>query len=269
MVLEQLFNIDVAGKRPYLSFFYGVVLTLIGSLIAFLFMKDNISLATIFFATMLLIPSLKNLLSNEEELEETNDKQHFLSIHKNIIEIYLFTFLGIFTTYIFLSFIFGSSLFAFQDGFLGNSVETFKLFKLTGPSDPLMQLVGILSNNLLVLIVCFIFSFLYGASAIFLIILNASVFARFITSLMASADLTNGVMMLMSFLVHTLPEIGGFLIAAIAGGVVSKAVLQKGKKGFKNVINNAIILLMISVILIITGALLEVFVTTNLFFYYL
>jgi uncharacterized membrane protein SpoIIM required for sporulation len=68
-------------------------------------------------------------------------------------------------------------------------------------------------------------------------------------------------------LIHLIPEISGFLLAAIAGGVVSKAILheKKGSKGFKNVFKDATVLILIAVGLVLLAAVLEVFVTARLF----
>ena len=69
------------------------------------------------------------------------------------------------------------------------------------------------------------------------------------------------------FLIHLLPEISGFLLAAIAGGVVSKALIRekRGTKAFKNVFKDATMLVLIAIGLVLLGAVLEVFVTVRLF----
>ena len=63
------------------------------------------------------------------------------------------------------------------------------------------------------------------------------------------------------------PEVSGFLIAAIAGGVVSKAVLteKKGSKAFRNVFKDATMLMLIAIGLVVLSVFLEFFVTAKLF----
>jgi hypothetical protein len=68
-------------------------------------------------------------------------------------------------------------------------------------------------------------------------------------------------------LIHLIPEMAGFLLAAIAGGVISKAFAREKFKSlqFSNVAKDATMMLVISCGLIILAAALEVYVTSNLF----
>lgn len=281
MVFDEIFNIDVAERRPFISFFYGVVFTILGLFVAVLFFKRSLSLTTIFLITILLIPTLIRLLRIEEKRESRFGLKHFFRNHKDIAEIYLFTFLGVFAGYILLGFFLQSSpvyddVFQFQNTFLekqeGLTADLLSGFYQEKPEPSTTSLYGILSNNLVFVMVCFLLSFFYGASAIFLLILNASVFASFILFLIRNLA-TNWVAeikIFLFFMIHLIPEVAGFLLAAIAGGVISKAVVKEDRKSehFKNVVKDATILLLIAFVLIIIGAVLEVYVTTNLFYYF-
>jgi len=282
MVFENIFKIDAAKKRPAISFFYGLIFTFVALFAALMFFKRSLSLTTIFLITVLLIPTLLKLLDIGEKRERKFGLKHFFKNHKDITEIYLFSFLGVFVGYILIGmFLSGSpvydDVFKFQDSFLqgqeGLTADLLFGFYQEAPSDNMVQLSGLLSNNLLFVIVCFIFSFLYGASAIFLLILNASVFASFILFLLRNLakDWFASLKIFVFFLIHLIPEVSGFLIAAIAGGVLSKAMTseKRGSVEMKNVIKDATVLLLIAFLLIIVGALLEVFVTTNLFYYFI
>jgi uncharacterized membrane protein SpoIIM required for sporulation len=281
MVFEEIFRIDAAKKRPAISFFYGFIFTILGLFAALLFFKRSLSLTTIFIITVLLIPTLVKLPSLEEKRERTEGLKHFFKNHKDIAEIYLFTFLGVFVGYIIIGLFIQASpvyddVFKFQKGFLegdeGLDADLLFGFYQDKPQPSSADVVGIMSNNMLFVIVCFVLSFFYGASAIFLLILNASVFASFVLFLLRNlaSDWIASVKIFLFFLIHLVPEVSGFLLAAIAGGVVSKAVVMERKNTaqFKNVIKDATILLLIAFGLIIIGAILEVFVTTNLFYYF-
>jgi uncharacterized membrane protein SpoIIM required for sporulation len=166
-----------------------------------------------------------------------------------------------------------SQLFEFQNRFLefrqGIDQGVIQSFVQEGRPATLSQAVGVFANNLLIVVICFVLSFLYGASAIFLIILNGSVFASFIVLVVKtlSENVTQGIHAFLFLLIHLVPEVSGFLLAAIAGGVVSKAVIveKKDSVAFRNVFKDATILLLVAIGLVLLSALLEVFVTARLF----
>ncbi|NQU78278.1 hypothetical protein HQ545_00765 [Candidatus Woesearchaeota archaeon] len=54
----------------------------------------------------------------EEKSAAIHGLKNFFSIHKDIFEVYLFAFLGVFIGFVLIGLIFGSSLFDFQMGFL-------------------------------------------------------------------------------------------------------------------------------------------------------
>jgi len=103
----------------------------------------------------------------------------------------------------------------------------------------------------------------------FLIILNGSVFASFIVLVIRtiSSSIAHSALAMLVFMIHLIPEVSGLLIAAIAGGVASKAMTHEkiGSPGFKNVFKDATILLLIAVGLVLISALLETFITGRLF----
>jgi uncharacterized membrane protein SpoIIM required for sporulation len=279
MVLEEIFKPKWIKHRPYIAFVFGFFFTFIGFLIALKFFKNSMSVAMIFLITILLTPTLMMLIRREEQIESKYGLKHFFRNHKDIFEVYLFAFLGVFLAFIVIGigmydypntydklFEFQTELFGAEEGLSMGAVEGF----VQGTVDAgLGQALSLFSHNLLVVIICFILSFFYGATAIFLIILNGSVFANFIVFVIKTiADNTSqGIQAFFFFLIHLLPEVSAFLIAAIAGGVVSKAVLheKKGSQHFKNVFKDAAVLMLIAAGLVLLSALLEVFVTTRLF----
>jgi len=64
-----------------------------------------------------------------------------------------------------------------------------------------------------------------------------------------------------------LPELGGYFIAAIAGGVLSKAYAKERfmSNSFKIIVKDSFILLILSVIVLGVAALIEVFLSKKLF----
>lgn len=279
MVLEELFKVKLVQHRRYLAFFFGFIYTFVGYLIAKVFFANAISVAMLFLCTLLLIPTLMKLLSIEERLERKEGVKHFFHNHKDIFETYLFTFLGVFVAYVALGFmIMGNPesfahAFEFQLNFL-NAQEGVTPAAITNFLENLNtptagHLFSLMASNLLVVFLCFLLSFLYGASAIFLIMLNASVFSTFVLLVAEylTATVSRTILVMSLLLIHLIPEVSGFLLAAIAGGVLSKAFMKENvkSKAFKNVVKDATFMLLISCCLIILAAILEAYVTTALF----
>ncbi len=265
--------------KPYLAFVFGFFFTFIAFFLSVLFFRSSMSVVMIFLTTFLLIPTLIILLNIEEKVERKYGLKHFFRNHKDIFEVYLFSFLGVFAAFVILGLGMYNSpdnyneLFDFQSRFLefqqGISTDVIQSFVQSDSTPGISQAVGVFAHNLLVVLICFVLSFFYGASAIFLIILNGSVFASFIVLVVKtiSENAAHGVQAFFFLMIHLVPEVSGFLLAAIAGGVVSKAVImeKRGTKAFKNVFKDATMMLLIAIGLVLLSALLEVFVTARLF----
>lgn len=280
MVLEEILKIDVVEHRPVISFFLGFFFSLAGFFVSFFFFRQAMSLAMVFLTTLFLVPLLIKLIKDEEERERRDGLQHFFHNHADVFEVYLYSFLGIFAGFVILGFVtqgYNHSIytdtFSFQSKFLrleqGLTSEQVQKFVAKEPNPTPSQFLALFTRNSIVLFLCFMLAFFYGASAIFLIVLNASVFANFIVLVGSFIAQTLGqkILSLLFFMVHLLPEISAFLVAAIAGGVVSKALIKESRKSneFKNVFKDATMLMAIAVVLLLLGALLEIFVTTRLF----
>jgi len=141
---------------------------------------------------------------------------------------------------------------------------------------------SIFFNNIKVLIFCILFSFLYGAGAIFVLTWNASVIGTAIgnyirTNLATAAHLVGAEQAahhlnvisigLLKYVVHGVPEILAYFVAALAGGIISVAVIKHDFKGrkFEHIILDSADLLLISLGILFVAAVLEVWVTPLLF----
>lgn len=278
MVFERFLDAKFVMKRPVLAFIFGLLYTFVGYALAILFFGKNVSVAMLFMATLLLVPSLIKLISIEEKRVRADGIKRFYHDHKDIFEIYFFLFVGIFIGYLILGMLFTTTMpgfessFNFQLNFLekqqGLSKELIEKFKEEAVKPTFDQFVGILSSNLAIALIAFGLSIFYGAGAIFLVVMNASVFSIFILYVMrySAETLSNSLAILGTFSLHLIPELCGFLLAAIAGGVISKALLKEkiGSESFRNVIKDGTVLLLTSFGLIILGALIEVFLTTRI-----
>lgn len=262
MVFEQFLESNQIKKHKLYALFLGLFYILVSYFVADYFFDQTLSVAVVFTATLFLVPSMYTILKIEEEIESKEGLRHFFHNHKDIFEIYLFVFLGIFAAFLILS-MFSSNIFDYQMDFLETRGDL-ELSEADSYKASFSRVSGILSQNLMVIVIAFVLSLFYGAGGIFLIVLNASVFAAFVSYLIRYTG--NFFQSFFVYLIHLVPELSGFLIAAIAGGVVSRAIMKEKflSKGFKNVMKDSVALLLISFLLIVIAAFLEVFVVSNI-----
>lgn len=137
-------------------------------------------------------------------------------------------------------------------------------------------------NNIKVLIFCILFSFLYGSGAIFILTWNASVIGaaigNFVRNNLAAAAHLVGLerfgeslsvitIGLFRYVIHGVPEILGYFVAALAGGIISIGVIRHDFQGrkFEHIILDTADLILLSVGIIFVAAILEVWVTPIIF----
>lgn len=249
-MLEEL--LGKIGKRKAYSLLLGLLYVLISYGAAEIFFPGNISLPIIFFITLLLVPSAFKLISIEEKIEGIYGLRNFFKEHFVIMEVFMFLFIGIFVGYLIIGSYSGPSI-EYQKNFLEKQgiTESKEVNKL-------QQFENILIQNISVVIIAFILSLFFSVGALFLIVLNAGIFASFMLMYEKAIILFS--------LIHFIPEVFGFLLAAIAGGVVSKAIMSEkvGTAAFRNVAKDASVLLLLSIAVIFIAAVLEVFVTQQI-----
>ncbi len=263
MVFEQLFSIRWITRKEH-AFLLGLSYTLIGLVSAGLVFPENVGLTSIAFTSILLIPSLNALLKLEENAEVREKKLSLKLLfrdHKDVFKVYLFLFLGIFLAYSLVTLIIPDysvgSLFSVQ----------LKAAGISGLAISGAGLGTIIINNLLVLLVCFVLSLVYGAGSIFFLVWNASVwgvvFAYFACTSYHGrtgnifADFSFSIV---PFLPHMLTEALAYISAAITGGIVSKAVIREKllSARFKHIMSDALIFLAIAFFLVLLAGFIEV-----------
>jgi len=126
-------------------------------------------------------------------------------------------------------------------------------------------LVGIIANNLRIIGICFLFSVLFGAGALFILSWNASVMATAIGSAIRTG-LAGGASVfpiaytsLARYLTHGIPEIAAYFLAGLAGGILYHATINKrlDKAALKDIAT----LTVIAILLVICAGLIEVYLT--------
>ena len=135
-----------------------------------------------------------------------------------------------------------------------------------GVMSPGDRFVAIFLNNVYVMIFTIIFSLIFGAGAIFILAWNASVIAAAI-GIFAKNRLLDLPLGLMRYLIHGLPEITAYFVGALAGGILSIAVIKHDtqNKKFWQIVKDSINMVLVGLAILIIAALIEVFITPMFF----
>ena len=266
MVFEEIFKIDWIERKWY-AFFLGVVCTIVGLITAKLIFPSSTGLMSIYFTSILLIPSLAKMLKNQEKTE-TEEKEFSMKTvfkdHQAIFKTYMLLFLGIFFAYSMMTILLPLPL--IQKMF----ATQLKVAGLTGfatNSDALF--LSIVHNNLIVFVACLALSLFYGAGAVVFLTWNASVwgivFSYFIVQ-SAIAENANSLFYFFKnigpFLPHMITEGFSYVGAAIVGGVMSNDFLSEKlfSKNFFKVAKDSAFLLGVCFLVVIIAGVLEVYV---------
>ncbi len=267
MVLEQFLESPYVKRHAFFVLFLSMIYVFIAYGAAYLFFEESMSLAAVFTLTILLIPSLQHIISLEEQIERKNGLRHFFRNHATIFKVYFAAFLGILIGFVMIGALFDSAdIYAYQIDFLTgqSSIGAGAIAKFASDSyvPSFRDVIGLFSQNLSVMLIAFALSIFYGAGAVFLVVFNASLFSAFLLSFMNS---TSKAVASVSF-IHFIPEISGFLLAAIAGAILSAAIINESFSSpyFKNVMKNTCIMLVFSIALVFIGVLLEIYVSGSL-----
>lgn len=280
MVLEHIFPEDWLEKKGRYAFLLGAVYSIVGILIASVLFRGDPALPAVAFTSILLLPELYKIFSIEERKESIEQKVFLRDLWRNdinIVRIYIFLFLGILLIYSFGTMLMpqmqANTLFReqleirFGQGFAGHAFSGIFSSGL---------FFSLLSNNLLVLLACFIMGLLTGDGAIFFITWNASVWGTIFGVTAKNAGLFAGkhpfyffgVIMLIVF-PHMMLEAISYFLAAISGSVISKdVILEKfASHRFLEVFGFNLYLLLLALVFLLLGAGVEAFVLQNVDLY--
>lgn len=286
-MLELLINPVKAEKKPWEMFFVGAFYaTLSLFLVEWIFGNDPVlskysGILIVTFCVMFSIPFVHYSLRKEEEKDiKIKGFKNLMKEHSKAIIYYIFLFIGFTIAFSFwyVTISGGNQNFRAQietyciinkpsnyqecvNQFMGKELN-----KVTGFLSSADRIVNIFANNVYVLIFTIIFSLLFGAGAIFILSWNASVISSAI-GIFSRSDLANLPIGVVRYMIHGIPEIGAYFIGALAGGMISMAVIKKDFKSnkFLVVLQDALNLVIVAVVVLFVAALIEVFITPSLF----
>jgi uncharacterized membrane protein SpoIIM required for sporulation len=266
MVLEQFLDRRLVVRHAPFTFLLSALYVLVAYLVQQVFLPGK-GIATVLLATLLLVPSLHHLIMVEERLERSGSS-HFWRRHRTIIKCYLGAFLGLLAGFLLLT---AWNPQALQDQSIQLEQEHLRPETIQGfldqPYAPgLATVFGLFSHNLLYLLAGFVLSIFYGAGAIFLVAYNASFFAAFAAEI-ARRWAPSAASLIGISLVHLIPESTGYILTAIAGATISRALIHEkpGGQEFRNVLQNAVLLLALGMAAVLAAAFLETYVSAPFF----
>ncbi|MFH0835848.1 MAG: stage II sporulation protein M [Candidatus Micrarchaeota archaeon] len=273
MVLEGLLDPKCIEENPLPLIVLSIVFVSI-SIPATLFINlgaEANSLLLILLVAIPSIPLILQLFDYDEKCIERNRilGSRTLARHAPTLIVLVAYFLGLtiaFTAwFVFLPAAQTQNVFASQI----NELHSIQGTVVSGKSVAQFELAfeTIFLNNLKVLGLILVFSLLYGAGAVFIIIWNASIIGVFLGSIAKEqliigaqgAAITGLSVGAAGLIPHGFFELLAYLTAALAGGILSSSIVRKqfGKPLFKQISYDSVKLIGWSIVFLAAGALIE------------
>ncbi|MBW2992370.1 stage II sporulation protein M [Candidatus Woesearchaeota archaeon] len=280
-MLEFLFKTKWVEKRPTYSLYLGVIATLISfftSYILFRQAKFFIPIATLLFTVIITLPVINKLFLLEEKKEKKQIS--FFKKHEAVIDFFIYFFIGAFVVFFVLAIISPDLVFS-ESQLYGRPAETPVVVNTEEglpPPPPLpggSELGRIFKNNLYLMVITFILSLFYGAGALFLITLNGAIFASALVNVIRMKIPHLGYLFTFSFMAcnfgimffHMIPEVASYFLAAIAGGILSTALIREKfwSENFRKIVKDSLLLLLAAILVLGIAAFVEVEISKRLF----
>ncbi len=292
MVLETFSNPYKAEAHPAWLLLHGAIYTLVAYLLSAWLWPDYTSMVFVFLITAACIPLLYNIIKYEEEKDYYEEKEVILlKEHSKAVLAYFLLFCGVTLT------IAGIFLFAPEHTLYNTfdaQIDTLQKInphiqitgaatEVTGQSSAqLAFFTRIFLNNMNVLLFCILFSFLYGAGAIFILVWNGSVLGVAIgdrirvgvsqlgatgVSALESYAVVGAHTIFLRYGIHGSLEMIAYIIAGLAGGIISVATIRNhwNTRKFERIVLDSADLILIAIAILFIAGVWEAFITP--FFY--
>lgn len=282
MVFEDLIRPISARRHPLKLLLYGIVFSIISILFSLWIFPEQASMVMVFLVVFMVMPLMYFTLRDEEEWDWRgySEKKLFYE-HSKAIKFLLFLFIG---------FVIGFSLFylTMPDDLVRNlfsvQLETISNINssITGGIVEFEVFSIIFGNNVKVLFFTLLFALFFGAGALFILAWNASVISAAVGTFFRNAIADSANLFgfskaavyfhffsvgIFRYLTHGIFEIAAYFFGALAGGIISMNIIRHGlgNKNFRKVLVDASLLTFVALLLLLIGALVEVFITPLIF----
>lgn len=284
-MIELLFRPNNVERKPWHMFFIGLLYSIVSiALVSLVFANDTIladfgGILVVTFTVICSMPFMYYLIKLEEGKDvEITKSGKLLKEHSKAITAMMWLFMGLV-----IGFSLGYILLPNHVEVNFNAqVEVFCAINNPSNFDSCISehglsitgnaasrgnyMLNIFANNVYVLMFTLIFSLAFGAGAIFILVWNASVIA------VAIGAFTKGVLSqlplaLARYMIHGIPEIAAYFIAALAGGIISVAVIRRDLQGQGRwkILEDAILLVILAIVILFFSAIIEVYISHALF----
>jgi len=296
MVFESIIPVKSVERKPWEMLPIAFIFATISTFLALWIFPSQAALVAVFLTTLACLPLMINVISFEKEREEHSkdyikdvllsifiklrthpDKEHSA---EKILPFFVYMFLGLALAVTFWFAVLPQNL---VNDLFYVQINTIKSINVNISGGTLLSdyFNKILLNNVKVLSFCILFSFVYGAGAIFILAWNASVIGvamgesirKTIAASAQAVGLPNIASYssavsfgLLRYLLHGIPEILAYFIGGLAGGIISIAVMKESSDSnkFKMSMIHAAELILIAIFVLIIAALIEVFISPHI-----
>lgn len=274
MVLELLVNPKKVQGKLWEVFFLGFAYSFIAVFLSFWIFRNYVSLIMITITVIAAVPFVHSIISREEKKElKIKEEKKLFKEHEKAILMFVFLFLGFVASFLLVYLILPAEI---TSKVFDVQLETVLAVKSAMPTGNFIANFNTISiiflNNLKILFFCILFSFFYGAGAIFILTWNASVMATaigsFIKEKMIEASGIAGyfnitTVGLLQYFLHGMPEIIAYFLGALASGIISIALIRHDFRdnNFKRITKDAFDLVLLAIFILFIAALIEVFIS--------
>jgi len=281
MVLESLISAENAENHTLRVFLLGILYASVAVVFELFVFHGKIAGLFVSITVFASIPLMHKIikLEGKRSLTRKMGKKNFLIRHSKALKAFVFLFLGFLVAFSFWFIVLPTStaetVFSSQIDEITNVQN-----KISGHAVQPGSFPVLFFHNFKVLLFCFVFSFFFGAGAIFILTWNASIIAIAIGSFVRNElalGTTNFIFpafilgtfsyAFFGYIFHGIFEIISYFLAGLAGGIISVAVIRHDlfHKRFQLILKDSLWLIGLSIAFLVVAGLIEVFVFPLIF----
>ncbi len=271
-MLESLLEAEKAEKSPWKMLFLAIAIGAVSiALSAIIGSGQESGHLVVAFACIAAAPLLVRIIQIEEH-EDTEpwlakSEVGLLVRHGDMFAVFGFYFIGfIIITSLFFT-VFPSEIMTEVFSSQVTELEAIQGLRTTGQVTNACGFMCLVENNIGVLVLVMLFSFVFGAGAIYIITWNASVVGVLIGMIAREQAANTGSPLIVAYLMalpyslislfpHGIFEIGSYFLGGLAAGMLSAAVIRKDYKN-KRVLKDIFTVTLIAIVFVIIGAAIE------------
>ncbi|MEM5804535.1 MAG: stage II sporulation protein M [Candidatus Aenigmatarchaeota archaeon] len=266
MIMDFLMNLEI--KRPWHLFLVGLFISSISVFISVALFAHAPSMVVVTFMTLPAIYVFTNILKKKSVQEaRLHSIRKLFETNADIAELYLFLFIGMAVGIAFWYSVLSQDL--TQVLFSEQLYNLRQIGVSTASATSTDVFMTIAVNNVKLVVLCTIMSFIFGAGALFILSWNASVVGVAMGLLIAkirAAGTVLPVAIMQGFsmgaayyILHLVPEVVAYFYASVAGAFIASAMMRYApfSRNSNRLLGVAMLLLGIAIALILVGAAIE------------